>query len=330
MGPSQITRRSFVSGAGLVIAGRASAQPLQVLPVGLSSASFGTASVRIAKELGIFDRYGLSPRFIVMESGAAAAAALISGSINVVLSGTGELIPAQARGQNVVLIATTYGGFATTVVLARSVAEKVGVAREALAAARFKALDGQIIAVPSAASSTAVTFRNLSKALGVNIRLTYMAQPAMTAALESGAIHGFGSSAPFWAVPVVKGTGVVWLSGPKGEFPAEHTTLISGCMLVMRPFAEANRELMRTLAAVVSDLGRAVDERPNDVRAAAAKLYPELDTATLDLILDSETHAWKARSATVEDIAHEIVFVSRSAGAFPGLDRLVPASLLFP
>ena len=58
----------------------------------------------------------------------------------------------------------------------------------------------------------------------------------MTAALESGAIQGFIAGAPFWAAPIVKGSGVLWISGPKGELPAEHV-----------PVSSSNREYIQVL-----------------------------------------------------------------------------------
>ena len=61
-----------------------------------------------------------------------------------------------------------------------------------------------------------------------------------------------------------------------------------------------------------------------------AKLYPDLDAPTLDLLFASESLAWKAKPLTPEDMAHEIAFVKANGTAPPQVDSLNPASLLFP
>ena len=109
--------RGYLVGVGiLAMAGSASSQPTQELSIGLSSATLTTAPVRIAKDMGIFAKYGLEPKFVVMESGNAAITALISGAIKVALDGPGDLVAAQARGRKVVVIANTYRGLGATLV----------------------------------------------------------------------------------------------------------------------------------------------------------------------------------------------------------------------
>ena len=157
-----------------------------------------------------------------------------------------------------------------------------------------------------------------------------MAQPAMTAALESGAIQGYIAGAPFWAVPVVRGSGVLWISGPKGELPSEYTPASASGLQAMRDAAEANSDVMKRLAAVQADLARAIDERPADVKAAVARLYPDLDAKTLDLLFASESRAWKARPLTAKDMAHEVAFVKLNGVQLPQIDSIDPASMLFP
>ena len=83
-----------------------------------------------------------------------------------------------------------------------------------------------------------------------------MAQPAMPAALESGAVQGFFTSAPFWAKPVLRGLGVVWISGPKGEIPSEFAPVSSADLQVMRDYATANPALIREAAGAIGDAGR--------------------------------------------------------------------------
>ncbi len=49
-----------------------------------------------------------------------------------------------------------------------------------------------------------------------------MAQPAMVAALQAGAVRGIMYGSPFWEPAVTGGFGLILLDGPSGEFPAEN------------------------------------------------------------------------------------------------------------
>ena len=45
------------------------------------------AAGRIANELGLFEAHGLAPRFVALDSSSAAITALISGSVDLIISG---------------------------------------------------------------------------------------------------------------------------------------------------------------------------------------------------------------------------------------------------
>jgi ABC-type nitrate/sulfonate/bicarbonate transport system substrate-binding protein len=117
------------------------------------------------------------------------------------------------------------------------------------------------------------------------------------------------TGAPFWGIPVAKGAGVLWLSGPKAELPPRNMPISSVSLQAMQDFAAANPKLMNELQAVVTDVGTAVDRRPDDVKAAIARLYPTLDVKTTDLLVSTEAATWKTRPLTADDIRHEIAFV---------------------
>ena len=323
-------RSCIVATAIAATAGMAFGQEVREFSMSLASTSFATAAPRVAKELGLFEKHGISPRFVVMDSANAATTALISKSVDSALSGPGELVVGHARGQKIVVVANTYAGLSGSLVLAKSAADKLGVSPTAPVAARLKALDGLVIGSPSATGAYTVALKGAAAAAGANVRVTYMAQPAMVAALESGAIQGFIGGAPFWAAPVRKGSGVVWLSGPKGEFPPEFSPIMSSHLQTLRGFAEANPAIVKRVAEVFNDLSKAIDERPLEVKAAVARLYPSLDAKTLDLLFAAESRAWKTRPATARDMAHEIAFVKLSGTPIPQLDSVDPAAMLLP
>ena len=231
----------------IILPALAAAQPLREIQIGLSSNSFATAPLKIANEMGLFERHGLKAKLIVMDSGNLAASALISKSVDFTTVGSSELALAQGRGQKMVSIANVYGPFSGSLVLSKDTVAKLGVSPTAPVAERLKALNGIIIGTPSATSTYTLALKGSADSVGTSVRFTYIGQPAMVAALESGAIQGFIAGAPFWARPVVSGSGVLWLSGPKGEFPSEFTPSSSMIVASMRDFAEKIRTLPEEL-----------------------------------------------------------------------------------
>ena len=316
------TRRGMLIGAAMLgIARKTQAQPLQEVTISLPSRSLVAASPRIADALGLFAAHGLKPRFTYMDSANASTLALISRSVDVAMSGTADAVAAQARGQKVVIIANTFAGLSGTLVLARSVADRLGVTPDAPVSTRLRALDGLLIASTSAYGSSA-------RAVQSNIRFTYMALPAMVAALETGAVQGIIATAPFWTVPVTKGSGVLWIAGPSGDLPSAFVPASAAALQVMRDFATAKPDMVKALVAVIADLRLAIDTRPAEVKAAVARLYPELDAPTLDLIYAVESRAWQAAPLTAADIAHEIAYVQLSGGSAEQLKGIDPAAMV--
>ena len=311
----------------LATVGAAPAQPLREISIGVASSSMSAVAPRIAKELGLFEKHGFAARLIIMESSSSTVTALISGSLKLVNAGVIELIVAQARGQKVVAIANTYSGFAPSLVLSKAVVDKLGVKPTAPLNERLKVLDGLVIASSSATAVSNVVLRSATLAANAAVRFTYMNQTAMPAALETGAIQGFTSGSPYWAIAVNNGSAVLWLNGPAGEFSHDYTPGITAQIQAMRDFAEANPAMMNDIRAVFADLAKAIEERPAEVRAAVARLYPDLQPQVLDLLFASEALGWKGGPLTVKDMAHEIAVV-KSAGLMPPQGELIDVSTL--
>lgn len=328
---STLTRRAVVAGLGATVfapAVRSQAQ-LRDFSIPISSTSFATAQVRAAEILGSFARNGLAVKFPIMDTGANLTASLISGSSPVVLGGAGEQVAAWVKGQEILTITNVYWGLAASIVLAKDVADKTGVSPTAPIKDRLKALDGLIIAAPSATSTYTNSFRGAADAVGAKMRLTYMAQPAMVAALESGAVQGYSAGAPFWGQQVARGKAVVWISGPKGELPKQNTPASITSFNAMRPFAQANKDLMAQILASYRDFSTILEKTPDQVRQALGKLYPDVDAATLDVLFAAENSAWKMRDVTVADMRQDVDFMANSGLNLPGIEKIDPAAMIY-
>lgn len=309
--------------------GPAQAQALREITIA-HTPSLAGGIPKVAVALGLFEAHGLEAKLVQMESASATATALISGSVDATVTGPGELIAAQARGVDMVMVANLYNGFNGSIVISKAVAEKLGVAPDAPVEERLKALDGLVIGSTSATSAFTVTPKSAIESVGGTPRFIYMSQPAMQAAMESGGVQAYMAGAPFWTMAVQKGTGIVWISGPKGEFPKPSSPSSSVGLEMMRDAAEADPELAQALAGVFADLSKAFEERPEEVKAAISEAFPAIDRKTIDAFYDSEIGGFMAKPLTTEEMAHEIAFVKLGGANLPNIDDIDPASLSFP
>lgn len=301
--------------------------PVQEITVSLSSTSFVVGGVKIGEKAGIFARRGLALRSIVMDSGSAAMAALIGGSVQFAITGPPEALAARARGPDILIVANLYAGLAGSLVLAKSAAARLGVTPSAAINDRLRALDGLLIAVPSATSALLAPYRAGGQAQGAQMRFTYMAQGTMPAALENGAVQGMVASFPFAGAPILRDTGVLWIDGPGGDLPAELLPASSSSIQTSNAFLQANRPVVARLQQSVQDIAAFIQADPPAAQKALAAAYPQLSPAEVELAFAGQWRNWTKPFLTVADIVQEIRLLKASA-KLPGLDTLDPQSVL--
>ena len=315
-------RRALLTGAAVFAASRTNAQAaLQEVAIAVSSTSFVVGGVRIGEKAGIFARNGLAPRIVVMDSGSAALTALLGGSTQFSISGPPEVLAARARKQDVVIVANLYAGLAGSVVLSKPVVAKLGVSPTAPLAERLRALDGLVIAEPSATSSLLGPIRAAAESVGAKIRFTYMAQGTMPAALENNAIQGMVASFPFAGTPILRGTGVLWVDGPGGELAAEVLPASSSVIQTTAATAKANPELIRRLQQTVIDIAAYIQADQAGARRALGAAYSQLSAAEIDLAYSAQWRNWTKPFLTEADLRQEVKLLKASVN-LPGLDGL--------
>lgn len=334
-GEDTMARRDFlkialVTAAALSVAGGASAQEKKKITIATSSASVPAGAARIAKEMGLFTKYGIDANVTPMDTGITATSGLLAGSLDFVTTGPSDVVLAQGNGQDVVAITNGYKGFAANIVISKAVQQKSGVAANAPIKERLKVLNGLTIASTSSGSTFTVGLKTAAESVGSKVNVVYMAQPAMIAAFQTGAIDGFTVSAPYYVQPVLAGTGVMWVSGPRGDFPSDNAPANSSVVIAKRDFVVANPELTKRVVAVFEDFWKAVEERPAEVKVAMKKLWPDMDDKTLDVVFDVEAGGFKAKRLTVDDMAHDIAFMKLGGVALPKADSLDPRKMLYP
>jgi ABC-type nitrate/sulfonate/bicarbonate transport system substrate-binding protein len=327
-----VTRRALLAGsAGLGLAGfggaRAQAPKLQDVALAVSSTSFVIGGVRIGERAHLFERNGIALRIIVMDSGNSAMAALIGGSVQFAVTGPSEVLAARVRGQDFVIVTNLYRGFAGSVVLSKAAVERLHIAPDAPVKERLHALDGLVLAEPSATSALLAPLRAAAEEAGAHPRFTYMAQGTMPAALENDAIAGMVASFPFAGTPILRGTGVLWINGPGGELPQAVLPASSSCIQTSAAFARNNPDIVRRMQQSVLDIAAYIQSDPAGARAALGAAYAQLTPAEIDLAFNQQWRNWTQPRLTVDDMRQEVRLLALSV-KLPGLDELDPASAL--
>ncbi len=333
---SSSSRRSVLASALTVVA---LLVPAVAVPSGLaakeiriatSSTSFGNVSVRLADELGLFRKHGLEVKFIVMDNANTATTALLSQSVDLALAGPSQALVARARNQPVGIVSRVYQGLAAYVVLAKTVATRLGIAPDAPVASRFRALDGLSVAEPSPTSAYVAPVRAGAQAAGAKIKLVYMEQTAMPAALESGAVEAIVLGSPLWGDVVLRGSGILWIRGPAGEFPPDLVPAASSALLATETFAAASPDVIKAVRATMDDLATTLRDHPDDAKKAIARIFSQIDPRALDLAFDQEWKNWTKPEMDADDVRQEIRILQSLGGSVPNLDRLDPAKLIIP
>ena len=325
-----IARRTLLATALAAAAvGRSRAEDLRLVKVAVSSTSFAIGGVRIGQQVGLFEKRGVKLDIVVMDSGSATMAALFSHSTQLVIAGAGELLAARAHGLDVALVANDYHNFAGWLVLSNAAAAKLSVKPDAPRRDRLKALDGLTIAVPSATSALLTPVRAALSEVGANAHFSYMSQPASVAALETGAVDGLIAAFPFAGRPVVRGAGVVWIDGVRGDLPASAMPATSSCMLTSGEYYAANTDTVTRVQLAMADIGVFIHQHPAEARAALLKAYSDMDPAEVGLAFDKQADNWTYPFLTEGDMRQELKLLRMSVD-LPGLADLDVTKAIFP
>ena len=329
-----ISRRAALAAAlstpfAAAVARRAHAADVREVTMAVSSASFAIGGVRIGMQTGIFERNGIKLDIVVMDSGSATMAALLSGSAQFVVAGPGEMLAARARKVDVGVVSNTYHNSAVWVVLSRAAAAKMPVKQNAPQRDRLKAMDGLLIAVPSATSSFTAPIRSATADAGATLRFTYMAQPAMAAALEAGAIDGMVAAFPFASRPVTKGTGVVWIDGVHGDFPPASMPASSSSMLSTWDYYNSNTDIVTRVQKSMAEVADFIKQHPAEARAALIRGYSDMSADEVGLAYDQQSQAWIYPFLNMDDMRQELKLLRMSVD-LPGLADLDLSRTLLP
>lgn len=259
---------------------------------------FVAAEQQLAEE----DGYELQMNTVAGAGSTNQVAALLSGDLDVISSGTNTVIDAMAEGADLRIIGSV-APLLYSVVLDADVAADLGVAADAPTEEKVRALKGLKIAASPPGSTGNTVLRTLLENAGLDPERDVELVPltdagAIPAGIAQGTFDGSFFAVGSGEVNVADGTGTLWLSIPQGDFP-ELDDYVGVVMVASGRFVEERPEAAK---AVHDALERAYELTKEDPQTVAQlmreEVLPEASTELFDEVWSQVGDAYESTSFT--------------------------------
>ena len=305
--PARAAALAFV----LAAPAAAPAQQTQTLHVATTPIDLG-AEVLYAKDRGFFAKAGLDVQVELMSSGAAIAAGVASGSLDVAQANIVSLASAHERGLPFVIVAPAglyvSGEPTTSLVVAKTSA--VRSARD---------LENKTIAINGLRNITQIGADAWIAAHGgdtAKVRYVELPFPQMAAALATGRVDAAVIAEPELSDALAGGARA--LAQP---YTAIADRFLIGGWFVTRPWARAHPEQLRRFAAAIVEAGRWA----NGHRSESARILEKYTKVHVSAGMRRAVYADRLDAAQVQPLVDAAAKYGSLRAAFPAAELLEPA-----
>jgi len=186
-------------------------KPLKKIRVGVPSVTVGNIIIFVAKEAGLFEKYGLDAEVVVVQGSGVASKAMIGGGLDIAPVATPTVISADLAGADLTILAHTM----PSVIHALMVKPEIK---------RPEDLKGKKIAISSFSSLTDFLVRSIMKKKGLNPDrdvsfLQIGGDAERLAALNQGVADAAAISYPGYARAQKLGFAMLWDSSKEINYP---------------------------------------------------------------------------------------------------------------
>jgi ABC-type nitrate/sulfonate/bicarbonate transport system substrate-binding protein len=186
-------------------------KPLKKIRVGVPSVTVGNIIIFVAKDAGLFDKYGLDAEIVLVQGSGVASKAMIGGSLDIAPVATPTVISADLAGADLAILAHTM----PSVIHALMVKPEIK---------RVEDLKGKKIAISSFGSLTDFLVRSIMKKKGLQADrdvsfLQIGGDAERLAALNQGMADAAAISYPGYARAQKLGFAMLWDSSKEISYP---------------------------------------------------------------------------------------------------------------
>ena len=245
----------------------------------------------VAEDEGFWKKQGLDVKIQHIQ-GIGSMNAVISGSVDFSMSSGPSITRANARGQQLVALATGIDESDEYIVIRKSIADAAHFDPHASLAERGKILEGKTIATGGAGAIPDVVLKVVQKIAGVprdSVTTTPMQPPEFMAAFDRQSIDGFVSGPPFTQEALIAGTGVLVSDAAAAE-PKEYSPVSSALLLAKASFCPAHRSICVKMVHGVVEAAQFIHDHPQETLAILKKNFGNID----DKVLEASYEALKA------------------------------------
>jgi len=285
-----------IRGIGSAVAGLLAATALLAVPaparaqtttLALPATAIHFTPIYIAADAGLWKARGLDVKLPLI-AGPGATNAVIAGSADFASTAATSVLRAAARGQPMLVIATTHSEFLSEIVVSQKAIEKIKFDPKADFQARARSLKGLTLAIDAPLGLPHGLIKYIGAKVGMDadrdLVLTPMQPPNMVASLKSGAIDGFIFSEPFVATAVDQG-GVVVIRNPRFDLP-EINPYASNVIVTRPDFCKQSPTVCSQLVAGLNEALKMMQEEPDKARAILRARFANLPSGVLDKSFD--------------------------------------------
>ena len=220
------------------------------------------APLYLGYEKGIFAKHGIKLKLNVVQTGAAAAAAVISGEDQFGFAAPVPEIQAQAQGLPLVVVANA--------ISQGKGLDQAIVAKAGSSMSSAKDLNGKIVAVNALRAVNELVVRAVVDKQGgdaKSLKFIALPYPDMQSALASGRIDAAYLIEPFLSAGVAAGDKVV-IANPQEAWVGPQTTYSS--YFAKASYINDNPTVVKNFVAAVNEANTYADAHPNEVRSIIA------------------------------------------------------------
>lgn len=268
----------------------------------LPTVSFAFAPIYIADDQKLWAKAGLKVKFSLL-IGVNSLNAVLSKSVDFSISAAPAVIRAHVRGQKAVMIANTFDGLITEIVLRKDVAQAEGVTESSPLEKKAQALKGRKIAVQGLNSIVHGYVRMLARKGGLNperdFTITPMASEASLAALKSNQIDAIGDVLPWPQLAVHSGAAILLSSGLRGDFPELLPFNLNG-ITTQPDHCDRTPKVCQAIVDVYAQGMAFLREHPKEASVILRKRFEGLEPAAFDDAFEI-VRKWTAKSTRIEE-----------------------------
>jgi NitT/TauT family transport system substrate-binding protein len=283
------------------------------------------APVFVAMDHGFFKDHGVELTFKEIDSGALAAAAIMSNSAQISdldIKGIAEM---RAQGKATVLFYNLVDRVTLDMIVRKDVLAKSGVDMKAPVLERLKALKGLTIGMTRPGAPTDLYARYLLTLAHLDPdRDATIVQvggvPALESAFRSGRISAFMLSPPLPQKLEHDGVGDILVRNTAGELPAlDHFSYVA--LFTSADYAKSNGPALTAYSHAIQDAVEWIDEHPDDaVKLLAAKWFKDASPEDLAISLKATMPSVSATGLLSVDELQRQLAVSEALGEKPAAD----------